>query len=112
MKNLSEYLKINESSTLTAQDIDAVADAIASFLNGDEFLIDYPKIKRGTGWEAAEKNGVWDVIEFYVGPGIGWRTIARKLDINRGDFYYFLKDNYDEIIKLLKDKYPEAKNIF
>lgn len=107
MKNLNEYLKINESSKLSTEDVEAVADAIASYLDGDEFPLDAHFGKTGTGWQAARKNSVWDVIEFCT----GWTELSRELDVDEDELYDFADEHYDEIIKLLKANYPDAKRI-
>lgn len=103
MKNLKEYL-IKESSNF---DIEEVANAIATYLDGDEFPLDAHGSKTGTGWQAARKNGVWDVIEFCT----GWSELASDLDVDEDELYDFVDEHYDEIIKSLKANYTEAKRI-
>jgi len=103
MKNLKEYL-IKESSNF---DIEEVANAIATYLDGDDFPLDAHGSKTGTGWQAARKNSVWDVIEFCC----GWNELANEFDYDEDELYDFVDDNYDKIIKSLKDNYTNAKRI-
>lgn len=100
---------VNES-VLTPNDIEDVADAIASYLNGDDFPLEVHGTRRGTGWDAIEDIGFWDVIDY----NLGWGRIKDDyLDIDVDDeeeIANFVDEHYDEIINYLKKNYPEARN--
>ena len=92
MKNLKEYL-IKESTL----DVDDVVDAIASYLDGDDFPLDAHGSRTGSGWKAAKKNGYFEVIDFCC----GWEELADELDVDEDELSDFIDDNYEEIEKAL-----------
>ena len=98
MKTLKNYL-IKESVNL---DVDDVVSAIADYLDGDEFPMDAHSRYNSNGWDAADANGWWDVIEFCA----GWTELADNLDVDEEDLYDFAEEHYDEIDAAL-EKYRD-----
>jgi hypothetical protein len=108
MKNIIDYMSnINESAEKL--DIEDVVDSIASYLDNDDFAKDGHSSRLCSGWSAVRRNGLDDVIVFHC----GWKTLADDFNnCDEEEMQDYIYDHYDEIIKLLKKNYKEARGIY